>query len=80
MPLKHQEFVSKIAPLNFNVLDFISACFMGLSDHLQSTKINMSKAADLITATLETLQSDDVYKYVTNVNKICVTPSRLRSQ
>ena len=33
----------------------ILSCTKGLSDHLQSTKIDMSKAADLVTATLETL-------------------------
>jgi len=46
----------------------------GLSDQLQSTHINMAKAAELATSTLETLQnfqSDDewekLYQYVKNV-------------
>ena len=34
----------------------ILSCTKGLSDHLQSTKRDMSKAADLVSATLETLQ------------------------
>ena len=54
------------------------------------TKIDMSKAADLVTATLETLQcfrSDDewvkVYKYVNDVatlNEVSITPQRSQRQ
>ena len=49
----------------------------GLSDQLQSTKMNMAKAADLVTASIETLQEfrsdeewDKLYKYVTDVAKL----------
>jgi len=49
-------------------------CTKGLSDQLQSTHINMAKAAELVTSTLETLQgfqSDDewekLHQYVKNV-------------
>ena len=68
----------------------ILSCTKGLSDHLQSTKIDMSKAADLVTTTLETLQhfrSDEewekVYRYVNDVailNTINVTSSRSQHQ
>ena len=68
----------------------ILSCTKGLSDHLQSTKMDMSKAADLVTATLETLQyfrSDEewtkMYKYVNDVailNNISVTPPRSQHQ
>ena len=34
----------------------ILSCTKGLSDHLQSTRMDMCKAADLVTATLEILQ------------------------
>ena len=51
----------------------------GLSDQLQSTKMNMAKAADLVTASIATLQEfcndedeewDKLYKYVTDVAKL----------
>ena len=49
----------------------ILSCTKGLSDQLQSININMAKAAELVTATIETLQhfrSDEewgkMYKYV----------------
>ena len=49
----------------------------GLSDQLQSTKMNMAKAVDLVTASIETLQEfrsdeewDKLYKYVTDVAKL----------
>jgi len=49
----------------------------GLSDHLQSKNINMAKAADLVTASIETLQEfcsneecDKLCKYVNNVVKL----------
>ena len=68
----------------------ILSCTKGLSDHLQSTKIDMSKAANLVSATLETLQyfrTDEewvkMYKYVNdvaNLNKISVTPPRSQRQ
>ena len=64
----------------------ILSCTKGLSDHLQSTKMDMSKAADLVSATLETLQyfrSDEewvkMYKYVNDVailNNISAAPPR----
>ena len=61
-----------------------------MSDHLQSTRMDMCKAADLVTATLETLQyfrSDEewakMYKYVNDVailNNISVTSQRSQRQ
>ena len=52
----------------------ILQCTKGLSDQLQSTHINMAKAAELVTSTIETLQhfrSDEewgkLYKYVSDV-------------
>ena len=61
-----------------------------LSDHLQNTRIDMGKTADLATATLETLQQfrcdeewDKMYKYIHDVaalNNITVTPLRPQRQ
>ena len=65
-------------------------CTKQLSDHLQSTKMDMCKAADLVGGTLETLQcfrSDEewakIYKYVNDVadlHKISATPMRSQHQ
>jgi len=62
----------------------------GLSDQLQNTKINLAKAADLVTASIKTLQEfrsdtewDKLYKYVTDAAKlhdISEAPPRPRRQ
>jgi len=58
-----------------------------LSDQLQSTKINMAKAADLVTASIETFcefhsdkEWDKLYKYVTKLHDINEAPPRPRYQ
>ena len=68
----------------------ILLCTKGLSDQLQSTHINMAKAAELVTATTETLQhfqSDEewgkIYKYVNDIaalHDIRETPLRPQRQ
>ena len=65
----------------------ILSCTKSLSDQLQSVNIDMAKAADLVTATIATLQEfrsdsawNHLFKYVENVAnlpEICVTPQRL---
>ena len=66
----------------------IFSCTKNLSDQLQSTTINLAKAAELVISTLDTLQlfhSDQEwekhYKYATNVatlHNISTTPQRPR--
>ena len=66
----------------------ILSCTKGLSDQLQSIKINMAKAAELVTATIETVQlfrSDEewgkLYKYVCDVAALHdITEASLRPQ
>ena len=62
----------------------------GLSDQLQNTNMDMAKAADLVSASIETLQEfrsdtewDKLYKYVTEVARfhdINEAPPRPRRQ
>ena len=66
----------------------ILSCTKSLSDQLQSVNIDMAKAADLVTATIATLQEfrsdsawNHLFKYVEDVAalpEICVTPQRLQ--
>ncbi len=68
----------------------VLSCTKGLSDQLQSTSIDMARAADLVSATIDTLEEfrsdsvwENVFKYVQDVaalHGITVTPPRPRRQ